>query len=132
MLMQVTLPVELWPATLCVIRCFDVEEKGRIYRTIRGAGSVSLSFDAIEIDYDAVLELKLENAGLAADSGQAMGDQTFRDCHLKAKTIGWCKKVFAHWRHPDPAFRVPLQVAISLGLISLAISIISLSLGAIG
>jgi hypothetical protein len=102
---------------------------GKVYRTIKGAGSLDIPRGAVELDYEAVLELNLDRQQITSDTASDEASVPFRNCDLKVRPIWWWEKVVAHWKHPDPAFRVPLQLALILGSLSLITSILGLILG---
>lgn len=94
----------------------------KIYRTLRGAGSKSIKLNHIELDYDGILDLELDFS--------LKNKNEYNNCDLKIRQIKSLKILFAHWNHPDPAYRVPMRLALFMGFISfisLFTSLISLN-----
>jgi len=101
---------------------------GRVYRTIRGSGSLNpFPKDAVELDYDTSVELSVHRTKPANTQDESEGQ--FYPCNLKIQPIHGLKVIKAHWRHPDPAYRVPLQISIVLGGLSIILGIIGVILG---
>lgn len=97
------------------------EAGASILRMARGSPpSASLPKEGIELDYEGNLALAIKGAKDA---------QGFIPCKLVVRQASWHERLIAHWSHPDPAYRFPIQlslVSFSLGLIGLALGIISL------
>lgn len=92
----------------------------RVYRMI--AGQKDLKKDAIEIDYDSCVKLDITNNGSENSDG-------FYECNLTVTRAGKWDVFKAHLFHPNPAYRVPYQIAavsLLLGLISLVVSFVGL------
>ncbi|MCK4742890.1 MAG: hypothetical protein KAT25_03645 [Sulfuriflexus sp.] len=91
-----------------------------IYRLARG-GRPAAGFNAgsIELDYDSCVELEV--------IGNAQKDENdFYSCSLTLEKSNFMGKFSAHWKHPNPAYRVPMQLSIigfTLGIIGLALGI---------
>jgi hypothetical protein len=91
------------------------------YRTVRGSGAIQpFPGDAIEFDYDTAQYL-----GITRSVANANG---FYPCDLSVRPIKWFEIVLAHWRQPDPAYRVPIQLA----LVGLLLGAVGLTLGIFG
>jgi hypothetical protein len=86
-----------------------------IYRVALGAGRRPLNKDAIELDYDSRLDLRI--------SSERDG-QGFCECDLLIKRSTFVERLRAHWSHPSLAYKVPLQLA----ALSLVISLLGASL----
>jgi len=94
-----------------------------IYRIALGArSSTGFTTKSIEIDYDSHLEL-----GQSSDF-QSKCENGFYPCALKIQKAGCFGKVLAHWKHPDPGYRVPMQ----LGILGFLLGFIGLVLGIMG
>jgi hypothetical protein len=103
-------------------------KKEGVYRTVRGNGSISpFPEDAIELDYDTSVELGIHDTGAVASEEHS--EEKFYTCDLKVHSVRGLKKIRAHWNHPDPAYRVPLQISIVLGSLSVILGIIGVILG---
>lgn len=102
-----------------------------VYRTIRGSGSLpGFPQDGMELDYDTFVELGVPS-GQAPSLVLGGGDRPFFPCNLKARSIGRYELIRAHWAHPNPAYRVPLQISIVLGSVGVALGAIGVILGII-
>ena len=91
-----------------------------LYRRVLGSGGTGLTQDAIELDYDSLVELGL--CGRPDEDG-------FYDCKLEIKCSTTRERVMAHWTHPSLAYRVPFRLAllsVVLGLIGFVLGIVSL------
>ncbi len=97
-------------------------KNGCIYRMALG-GKLSPGFThkAMEIDYDSRLELDIASANHRDENG-------FYQCDLSLAAASWKEKIMAHWRHPSPAYRVPMQ----LGIIGFVLGVVGLILGILG
>lgn len=85
-----------------------------IIRFVLGASQASPIFSptAIQLDYDARLDLEHEETHL-----------------LNVTPARWYSLYAWYWRHPDPGYRVAMQLAmvsIGLGVVGLALGILSL------
>lgn len=89
----------------------NISNGKKIYRTLRGAGSRGLKKEYIELDYDGILDLQIDNS--------ARREGSFTVCELEIKKASVAGYILAHWHHPDPAFRVPMKIAVLSGLISI-------------
>lgn len=99
-----------------------------IYRTVRGSGSLTpFPEDAIELDYDTSVELGVHTSD-PVNPHSPPGEQ-FYSCNLMIRRVRGLKKIRAHWNHPDPAYRVPLQISIVLGSLSVLLGMIGVILG---
>lgn len=91
-----------------------------IYRLILGArNSTGFTAKSLEIDYDSCLKLGI--------SSSEKDENNFYPCNIEIKKANWIGRFIAHWKHPNPAYRVPMQLGIMgfiLGFFSLLISII--------
>lgn len=86
-----------------------------IYRLSLGARpSNGFTTKSAELDYDSRLEPN-------SISGKPADEHGFYQCSLKIEKAPFEGKLIAHWKHPNPGYRVPLQI-----------SMISLLLGVIG
>lgn len=105
----------------------ESETGKKIYRTIRGAGNKDINNHQIELDYDSILELELhrsKNLGEFSDKDPS----GYKSCNIKLKQIGFFSIIKAHFKHPDPAYRAPMQLAIIstfIGIVSLILGILS-------
>ncbi len=99
-----------------------------IYRTIRGAGDIDLKSHQIELDYDGSVDIGINGTPKINRENGLEDPSGFRECDLKLTRIGFFRKIIAHWMHPDPAYRAPMQLAIVLGGIGILIGILSLTL----
>lgn len=99
-----------------------------VYRTVRGSGSlIPFPEDAIELDYDTSVELGFHTSDPV--NQQEQPERQFYFCDLKIYPVRGLKKIRAHWNHPDPAYRVPLQISIILGSLSVLLGMIGVILG---
>lgn len=99
---------------------FIQSPEGGVYRTILGSGSlVPFPEDAIELDYDTAVELEVPR--MAPVNPQGRPEEQFYPCDLKIRPVRGLEIIKAHWSHPNPAYRIPLQI-----------SIISIILGGLG
>ena len=96
----------------------ESETGKKIYRTIRGAGNKDIKKDQIELDYDSIVDLELHKTN-KSDELFMKDDSGFRSCNLSLKQIGFFRKIEAHFKHPDQAYRAPMQLAIIMAFISL-------------
>lgn len=101
-----------------------------VYRTVRGFGSrKAFPKDGIELDYDTSVVLGIKGAGTPS---MKMDDQaSFYPCRLTIRRATKWEIIKAHWSHPDPAYRVPLQISILLGGISVGLGMLGAVLGVI-
>lgn len=89
-----------------------------VFRMIRGAGAAAgFPADALEFDYETSLALGIPQ-GAANEHG-------FYPCSLSIRQATHWEILIAHWKHPDPAYRFPLQIS----LVSLLLGIIGFVLG---
>jgi hypothetical protein len=92
-----------------------------IYRMALGAKpSKGFTMESVELDYDSCLELE-------CISNSEKDETNFYPCSLTIQKAPFFGKLIAHWKHPNPGYRVPMQlsmVSFSLGLIGVLISII--------
>ena len=106
----------------------ETDKGKRIYRTIRGAGNKDIKTHQIEIDYDSIIELDLHKSD--RNNGNSVKNESgYKSCNVKLKRIGFPRKIVAHFKHPDPAYRTPMQLAMIMsvvGFISLLLGIISI------
>ncbi len=94
-----------------------------IYRIALGArSSTGFTMKAIEIDYDSYLEL-----GKSAKF-QPKCENGFYPCALNVQKVRFFERFLAHWKHPNPGYRVPMQ----LGIIGLLLGFIGFILGIMG
>lgn len=94
-----------------------------IYRIILGASFKGLTEKAIEMDYDSQLEL-----GLSSQPKSAADEYGFYPCELKVRKANFFEKIIAHWKHPDIAYRVPMQ----LSIVGFILGVIGFILGILG
>ena len=95
-------------------------ENRKVYRRVMGSGSVGLTQDAIELDYDSRHDL-----GITSPPDQ----NGFHPCDLKLKRSTTLERIAAHWTHPNLAYQVPYRLAmlsLALGLIGLLLGVVSL------
>ncbi len=99
-------------------------ESCHVYRLALGAkASKGFTTKSIELDYDSCLELD-SIAGIPPD------EHGFYPCSLKIEKAPFVGKLIAHWKHPNPGYRVPLQISMIsffLGFIGFLIAIVSLA-----
>ena len=92
-----------------------------IYRMTRGSSrKAPLTAEQFEIDYEGLAQLEIPFAKNQND---------FRPCDIEITKANQLQLFAAHWRHPDPAYRVPMRlgiISLGLGLLSLVISVMSL------
>ena len=97
-------------------------ECSTIFRMVMGAKSSSgFTHKAMEIDYDSCLELD-------CITGEACDEDGFYACTLKIEKANKKEIALAHWKHPNPAYRVPMQ----LGIVGFVLGVIGLLLGIMG
>lgn len=102
-----------------------------VYRTARGSGTLDpFPVDAVELDYDTSVDLGVHSTKTV--NPQDPPEEQFYSCDLKIKPVRGLKVIRAHWNHPDPAYRVPLQISIVLGSLSVLLGIIGVVLGVLG
>jgi len=93
-----------------------------IYRlALGGKSSTGFTMESIEIDYDSCVELD-------ALSNAEKDENGFYPCLFKIERAELFGKFIAHWKHPNPAYRVPMQLGIvsfSLGCIGFALGLMS-------
>lgn len=94
--------------------------KSSIYRLALGAKpSKGFIKSSIEIDYDSCVEL-------SCISADYKDENNFYACSIKIEKAGFLGKFIAHWKHPNPAYRIPMQVSLlsfSLGIAGLILGI---------
>jgi len=77
-----------------------------IYRLALGAKpATGFIKKSIEIDYDSCVELDCV-------SSTVKDENSFYSCDLKIEKANFFGQFIAHWKHPNPAYRVPMQVSI--------------------
>jgi len=82
--------------------------------------------DAIELDYDALTQ----DLGLVAANqpSLAVPNGNFYSCSIEITPVrGLVGLLKAHWYHPNPGYKVPLQIS----LVSLFLGFIGMTLGLI-
>ena len=98
--------------------CIRSECGKSVFRMIRGAGStITLPVGALEFDYETSIALGVPKG--------VPNPQGFYPCALSVRRATYFEILLAHWQHPDPAYRFPLQIS----LISLFLGVIGLCLG---
>jgi hypothetical protein len=90
-----------------------------IYRVALGAGRRHLKKDALELDYDSRLDLRI--------SGER-DKEGFYGCDLSIEKSTFVERLRAHWAHPNLAYKMPLQIA----ALSVFLGLFGVMLGAIG
>lgn len=99
-----------------------------VYRTIRGSGSLTpFPEDAIELDYDTSIELEMHQTKPVNPKDPP--EEQFYSCDLKIRPVRRLEIIKAHWSHPNPAYRVPLQISITLGSLSVLLGLIGAIFG---
>lgn len=102
-----------------------------VYRTIHGSGSLTpFPEDAIELDYDTSVELEMHQT--APVNPQDPPEEQFYSCELNIRPVGRLEVIKAHWLHPNPAYRIPLQISIVLGGLSVLLGITGVIFGILG
>ena len=95
-----------------------------IYRLSLGARpSKGFTNKSAELDYDSRLEL-------GSISGVSADEHGFYSCSLKIEKAPFTGKLIAHWKPPNPGYRVPLQISMIsflLGFIGFLIAVTSLA-----
>lgn len=92
------------------------------YRMIRGAGSKApFPTDAMELDYETGISLGIPPAPRQKSA------EGFYPCNLMLRRATRWEILRAHWGHPDPAYRFPLQIS----LVSFFLGVVALVLGAL-
>lgn len=92
-----------------------------VYRMIRGAGNQPHPDTAIELDYDTSVDLEIPQSYKEPNG--------FYACALTLRPASRIEMVRAHWSHPDPAYRVPMQISLVgffLGVVGLVLGVLSL------
>lgn len=85
-------------------------DSNSIYRIALGAkSSPGFTRRSIELDYDSHLELGRN------EEFQKKCENNFYPCALKVEKANFFGKFIAHWKHPDPGYRVPMQLSIRSG-----------------
>ncbi|ATA56311.1 hypothetical protein D3C87_1529600 [compost metagenome] len=94
----------------------------RCCRMIRGIGrDPGFPEDGIEIDYETRLALQIPKSSINM--------QGFHGCAMEIRRATALEVLRAHWDHPDPAYRIPLQISLVsfvLGVIGLGLGVLSL------
>ncbi len=99
-----------------------------MFRTVRGCGQApGFSRDSLELDYDTCMELNISSA--APLQGGLVGQPPFYPCQLEVCWASRLEIIKAHWYHPNPSYRVPLQISLTLGLLSVALGVLGVVLG---
>ncbi|GEM_PF-771195 len=104
---------------------------GSAYRTIRGNGSITpFPEDAIELDYDTSIELEIHKTEPVNPADPP--EEQFFSCDLNIRPAGKLEVIKAHWYHPNPAYRIPLQISLLLGGLSVLLGITGMIIGLLG
>jgi hypothetical protein len=94
----------------------------KVHRVVKGCGkSPDFAIDGVEFDYETFLDLDIPKRPKMPDG--------FHECNLELRRTRWFEKIAAHWHHPDPAYRYPIQLSLIgfiMGVIGLVLGIISL------
>ncbi len=94
-----------------------------VYRLALGAkSSKGFTHKSMEIDYDSCVELG------AVSPQQEKDENNFYPCSLSLERASLTGKMFAHWHHPNPAYRAPMQ----LSIVSFFLGVVGLFLGILG
>jgi hypothetical protein len=100
-------------------------ESCHVYRLALGAkSSTGFTAKSIELDYDSCLELNSIAGILPRD------ENGFYPCSMKIEKAPFIGKLIAHWKHPNPGYRVPLQISMVsfiLGFMGFLIGLMSLA-----
>lgn len=103
--------------------CIQSDTGNKVYRMIRGIGPApGFPAEAIEIDYETSISLGIPR-GAPNTSG-------FYPCSLSIRAATGWEKLKAHWDHPDPAYRFPLQISMIsffLGVVGLVLGVLSIN-----
>ena len=110
---------------------FIESQHGSVYRTIRGNGSITpFPEDAIELDYDTSAELEMHKSEPV--NPEDPPEEQFFYCDLNIRPVGKLEVIKAHWLHPNPAYRIPLQISLLLGGVSVLLGITGMIIGLLG
>lgn len=95
-----------------------------IYRMVRGAGSIEIPADALELDYEGFRSLN-------SWSKESPIGGFYVTNLIMTKASRW-EAWKAHWFHPNPAYSAPMRlgyIGLVLGVLGFAMSVLSLLIG---
>ena len=95
-----------------------------IYRTIKAGQRIApaLTQDAIEIDYDSMLELEQ----ISYDNKKDAGD--FYPCDISLSPATQFEQLIALWKHPEQGYRISIRIS----LIGLFLGVMGFITGLLG
>ncbi len=94
----------------------------KVHRVVKGCGKIpNFHFNGVEFDSETFLELDIPQRPKMPDG--------LHECNLELRRTRWYEKIAAHWFHPDPSYRYPIQLSLVgfvMGVVGLFLGIISL------